>query len=300
MTITTKILADSICEGERLTTWEWTYPRFIHSEIMTHRALSKNAASSRAIPTAKLRERVINDPAIPIHWGARQAGMQADTEIKDIQMARAWWAESLDTIIKLHERGEALGLHKQVVNRMIEPGMNITIIVSGTEWPNFFHLRKHPDAEPNFQRLATLAWDEYHNHMPCPMNPGDWHLPLINKEDYSVVNGDVEILKKVSVGRCARVSYLTHDGKRDLAADVELHDRLLGTIDSGGPGHLSPFEHVAMAAGKGNRHGNFVGWKQYRKFFNYENGPDTSDKCMTCGCWGGRHVEQCPGKKCLT
>jgi thymidylate synthase ThyX len=292
--ITTKILKDSITDdGSRLTTWEWTYPRFIHAEIMTHRALSKNAASSRAIPTKALRQRVIDTPAIPVHWGARQAGMQAEREIDDIEQAKAWWTRSIDTLVRLHWEGEALGLHKQIVNRIIEPGMLITIIISGTDWANFFHLRNHPDAEPNFQRLASLAWNEYHNHMPTYVSPGGWHTPLVDKEEAIQLSEDD--LKKVSVGRCARVSYLTHDGKRDFAKDIELHDKLLGTIDSGGPGHLSPFEHVAQAVGNRNRHGNFEGWKQYRKCFNNENGPETV-KCEKCGCWNNNHVTICPAR----
>lgn len=290
--ITTKILKDSIIDGSRMTTFEWTYPRFIHSEVMTHRALSKNAASSRAIPAAKLRQRVIDTPAIPVHWGANQAGMQATNVVSDEVAALDWWLEGMDLMTAHHARGEALGLHKQIVNRVIEPWMLITVIISGTDWANFFHLRKHPDAEPNFQRLASLAWDEYHGHMPTQLNEGEWHMPLILDEDISTIQSSDD-LKKVSVGRCARVSYLTHEGKRDLQADIDLHDRLLGTIDSGGPGHLSPFEHVAMAVGQGARHGNLEGWKPYRKFFVNENGPDTSTKCKMCGCWEGRHVTSC-------
>jgi hypothetical protein len=289
--ITVKILKDSIIDGSRLTTWEWTYPRIIHSEVMTHRALSKNAASSRAIPAAKLRQRVIDTPAIPVHWGANQAGMQATNVVSDEVAALDWWLEGMDLMTAHHARGEALGLHKQIVNRVIEPWMLITVIISGTDWANFFHLRKHPDAEPNFQRLASLAWDEYHEHMPTPLQAGEWHMPLIFDEDKSTILLSDD-LKKVSVGRCARVSYLTHEGKRDLQADIDLHDRLLGTIDSGGPGHLSPFEHVAMAVGEGTRHGNLEGWKPYRKFFANENGPSTT-KCRVCGCWEQRHVKSC-------
>jgi hypothetical protein len=264
---------------------------------MTHRAISKNAASSRAIPVAKLRERIRSSPAVPIHWGANQAGMQANDEVQDIDTARRWWDNAMYEMLKYHSGGEGLGLHKQIVNRIIEPWMMITVIASGTDWANFFHLRDHPDAEPNFQRLASLMWDEYHENMPDYIDPGGWHLPLIDKEDVEAIKfsgfEDMDILKKVSVGRCARVSYLTHDGRRDMYKDVELHDKLLGTIDSGGPGHLSPFEHVAQAVGNKNRHGNFEGWKQYRKFFEKENGPDTSAKCPLCGCWEQRHVRNC-------
>ncbi len=290
--ITAKILADSITDGgSRLTTWELTYPRFIHSELMTHRVLSRNAASSRAIPAAKLREMIVYNPAVPVHWGAKQAGMQADHEVEAVADAKLWWLHGHAEACALHKKGEQLGLHKQIVNRVIEPWMHITVICSGTDWANFFHLRNHKDAEPNFQHLAALMWNEYHSNMPVYRDPGEWHLPLLD-ENEAIQLSEMD-RKKVAVGRCARVSYLTHDGKRDFTADIDLHDRLLGSLDSGGPGHMSPFEHIAVAVGNKKRHANFEGWKQYRAFFKNENGPDASEKCPGCGCWEGNHVKNC-------
>lgn len=287
-----RILADSIIEGSRLTTWELTYARYIHSEVMTHRVFSRNAASSRAIPASKLRERVINDPAVPVSWGANQKGMQATSEVNDVQQARAWWAEGLDMLIKHHEKGEALGLHKQVVNRYIEPGMQITIILSGTDFANFFHLRNHKDAEPNFQALAREMWEQYHDNTPEYMELGEWHLPLVTEDEKKTIQ--LSDLRKISTGRCARVSYLTHDGKRDIQADIDLHDRLLGGLESGDPGHMSPFEHIAVAVGNRERHANFEGWRQYRAMFAKENGPSTAEKCERCGIWTGGHTTGCP------
>lgn len=294
--ITAKILTDSITDdGARLTTWELSYPRFIHSELMTHRVLSKNSASSRAIPASKLRERITSQPVEPVHWGAKQAGMQADREIDDLALAREWWADARDLAVIMHERGEVLGLHKQVVNRIIEPFMTITVICSGTDWANFFHLRNHKDAEPNFQALAKLMWDEYHNHTPEYLELGYWHLPLVTEDEKKTIQ--LSDLRKISTGRCARVSYLTHDGKRDIQADIDLHDRLLGGLESGEPGHMSPFEHIAVAVGGQERHGNFSGWRQYRKCFNAEAGPDTSDRCERCGIWTGGHTIDCPARR---
>lgn len=78
----TRVLKDSVAPcGKRLTTWELTYPRFVHAELMTHRLFSRNSASSRAIPTEKLIERVEKDPAMPIFWGKNQKGMQAEVEM---------------------------------------------------------------------------------------------------------------------------------------------------------------------------------------------------------------------------
>lgn len=301
--IVTKILLDSITNGgSRLTTWELTYHRLFHSEVMTYREFSRNAASSRAIPASKLRQRIVDSPAVPVHWGANQKGMQAFKEVDDKAAAQEWWLRGRDLMVKHHEEGEALGLHKQVTNRVIEPWMMITVICSLTNPANLFHQRCHKDAEPNFQRLASSMRRDYYESTPTYRAPGDWHLPLIQDEDIAHAialswkgHGDVhEILRKVSTGRCARVSYLTHDGRRDLLEDIRLHDQLAATASLGEePMHASPFEHVAQAIGGRERSGNFEGWKQYRKFFPRESGPDTGDRCEQCGIWGGEHTRGC-------
>ena len=95
---------------------------------------------------------------------------------------------------------------------------------------------------------------------------GRWHLPLIQDDERSLPD---EELCKLSVARCARVSYLTHDGKRDHERDLDLYERLLG---GGANGHWSPFEHVATPAADPQQHSaNFVGWEQYRKRFPQEH-----------------------------
>lgn len=289
-----KILADSISQaGARLTTWELRYPRFIHAELMTHRLLSRNTASSRAIPCARMRENVLADPVVPVHFGANQKGMQAAQEVADKEAAINWWMKGLDRAALLHEEGERLGIHKQIVNRVIEPWMYITAIVSATEWGNFYHLRHHKDAQPEFQHLVQLMWPIYCRSKPKVLLPGQWHLPLIEEEDIDHANYIVlksyyccdicfdaeyvdsetqKLLRKVSVGRCARVSYLTHDGRRDFQADIDLCNRLANTANAGEPGHWSPFEHVAQAADEADyQSGNFRGWKQYRKEFPNEH-----------------------------
>jgi len=191
-----------------------------------------------------------------------------------------------------HLKGEQLGLHKQIINRVIEPWMQAAAVVSATDHANLFHLRKHGDAEPNYQVLATLAWELYHNHLPTEISMGEWHIPFLRPEDARLNTGQQ---LAVSVGRCARVSYLTHDGRRAIEEDIALHDRLAKTASLGAdPMHASPFEHQAMAFGGRIRIGNFEGWSQYRKMFMHEAGPDTSERCERCGCWGGRHVTGCP------
>lgn len=287
--IVVKIIADSITDGgSRLVTWCWDYPRMIHAEIMTHRSLSRNSASSRAIPPDHLRRRTESAPATPVYWGQNQKGMQASSEIEDTYEAEAWWRQGLAYMAVHHRKGEELGLHKQIVNRVIEPWMMIAVVVSATDHANLFHLRKHHAAEPHFQCLANLAWELFHNHMPTYIAPGGWHLPYVDG-----LGDPIELLRKISTARCARVSYLTHEGKRDTAADLKLHDQLASTLNGYEPGHFSPFEHPAMATGKRERHGNFEGWKQYRYLFEKQAGPDTSDRCERCGCWAGNHAYGC-------
>lgn len=280
----TRILKDSIAPcGKRLVTWELTYPRFVHAELMTHRLFSRNSASSRAIPVEKLMARIQEDPALPKWWGRNQAGMQAREELPpDLRLqAEELWLKARDLMLDVAGQLGALGLHKQLANRLIEPWMFITVIVSATEFDNWFHLRTHKDAQPEIAWVAKSMWEQYREHEPTPLVAGSWHLPLIDGEDRieaaKRLGRDesspevVGLLKKVAVGRCARVSYLTHDGKRDLDKDVELHDRLCSGPATGEPGHWSPFEHVAMALAEPGGSGNFIGWFQYRKEFVHEH-----------------------------
>ena len=288
MSISVKILADSIAPcGKRLTTKEWRYPRSIHSEIMTHKMLSKNSASSRAIPTPTLITRVVDDPFVPKYIGANQKGMQAGEELSEEQktLARKLWLDGRDNAVDTARKLLELGIHKQVVNRIIEPWMWITIIVSGTEWDNVWGLRCHEMAEPHFQELAYMSRDAMKESTPKQLKEGQWHTPLapVDDEDTRAISQHVVLtsttpeertgvglsalltggqgfaddgalatrlkaevektLLKISVGRCARVSYLTHDGRRAIEEDIALHDRLVVQT----PLHASPAEHVAQA-----------------------------------------------------
>jgi len=266
--IKAKVLADSISPcGKRLTTYECTYPRSIHSEILTHKVLSRNSASSRAIPTEKLIKRIEDDPFVPVYIGANQKGMQAGAELseEDRALAVAAWLTTRDFCVSQARGLVSTGVHKQVVNRMIEPWMWITVIISTTEDTNFFGLRDHEAAEPHFQELARKMRAARDASEPKHLRAGQWHLPLFGKDGcgheddwealalYLAKNDQHLAFKddagyyltaaKISVGRCARVSYLTHDGRRDLKDDIVLHDRLVVAR----PLHASPAEHVAQA-----------------------------------------------------
>lgn len=278
MGFTAVIIADSMSpDGVRLTTFEITFPRIILAEFNTHRVFSRNSASSRAIPVEKMIKRVLDDPYVPSSWGKNQKGMQAGEELGEearLGAERSWMA-ARDSAVGHATNMLGFGVHKQLTNRLLEPFMWHTVIVTATEWQNFFHLRNNAQAHPDIQIIAKMMQELYEHRVPRPLNYNEWHLPLIS--DFEMCVGVADLVEpseialsyadqiKVSVGRCARVSYLTHDGKREPQADIELHDRLLAS------GHLSPFEHVARPAVTVDTHpaecwsGNFRGWVQYRK-----------------------------------
>jgi thymidylate synthase ThyX len=279
----TKILLDSIAPcGKRLTTWELEYPRIVHAELMTHRLFSRNSASSRAIPVKKMLDKIMNDPVLPKWWGKNQPGMSAREELDLAEQEKAIkvWLKGRDQAVAIAEELLALNVHKQIANRVTEPWMFITVILSSTEFDNWDKLRDHPDAQPEIAWLAGDMIRERNKSTPVRLAEGDWHMPLLTEEDIefayqhqydSFIEGQgmsVDgFLKKISVGRCARVSYLTHDGKRDYNEDIKLHDKLI----SSEPLHMSPFEHVAQALAEPKWIGNFIGFKQYRKEFEKEH-----------------------------
>jgi thymidylate synthase ThyX len=259
-----KIIKDSLAPCKRrLTTFELRYPRFIHSELMTHRMFSRNASSSRAIPVDKMLQRIEENPAHPIWWGANEPGMKAKAELEGTALrdAKEQWRIAMEDAIRNARAMLALGVHKQIANRIVEPFSLITTIVTATNFENFFTLRYHADAQPEFGYLAKLMADVYYNTEPKKVPGGFWHLPYIQDDEWDL---NLEVLKKVSVARCARVSYLTHDGKRAIEKDLELYESLK---NGSGFGHWSPFEHVARALSYDLPSGNFRGWEQYRKTF---------------------------------
>jgi len=261
--ISAKVILDSISEsGARLITMELKYPRFVHAELMTHRVFSRNAASSRAIPIRKVIKMVEEDPATPVYWGKNKRGMSPGKEVEDSSEAMKAWLEARDSAVEHARKLKELGLHKQIVNRLLEPFQYITVICTATQWSNFFALRDHADAQ---QEIAALAKKmKYAQEMSIPVERV-WHMPYIQNNEMHL---DPTELRKISTARCARVSYLTHDGTRSIDKDLELHKRLLTGGDSG---HWSPFEHVAMASSDpGERSGNFTGWIQYRKMHGGE------------------------------
>lgn len=293
--ITAKIIADSIANGIRLTTMELKFHRFILPEFNTHRQFSRNASSSRAIPVEKMLEQVQEAPAMPIHWGHNQPGMQAREET-NARVVMDWdyyndceyigtreeaWIEASKNAVAKARAFNRAGYHKQIVNRLLEPFQYIKVIVTATEWDNFFKLRLHEDAQPEMMVLAEHMQAAMDNSVPAALQHGEWHLPYIGDLAY----GDdewypftTEQAIKCSVARCARVSYLNHDNSNpSIEKDIDLYNKLLEA------GHMSPFEHQAtpMRADSFNVHaedgithedrygnlwsGNFRGFLQYRQ-----------------------------------
>lgn len=285
--ITAEIILDSVGrENEvRATTFLLTYPRFIHSEFMTHRVFSRNAASSRAIPTSKMLERVREQPATFEFWGVNEPGMQASQEMNEEEQdfAELWWqrmanivANEVEGFQKAMKMTHGRTAHKQLINRALEPWLHMQTLVTSTEWDNFFELRDHPDAQPEFQVLARKMrdlYDGYNQGTEYPSNfqelsAGQWHLPYIRTEEFPEY--ELEDLLKISTARCARTSYFPQDATdTDPQKDIELHDRLVGQR----PRHSSPAEHQLLCQADRNFYYNSRGFIQYRQFLDSD------------GCW---------------
>jgi len=287
--IEVKIIADSynLEMRSRLTTFELVYPRFIHSELMTHRMFSRNAASSRAIPIDKVIELLQTNPAMPVHWGKNQAGMQANIEIENKEGAKLLWLAARDSAINHAIVMRDMGLHKQIVNRVLEPYQLIKTIVTATEFNNWFWLRDHADAQPEIKELAQKMHDAYMASSPQGLYEGEWHVPYVttirNRSfDLPFVYLDennnyitAEEARMISASCCAQVSYRKNDGSLEKASVV--FDRLINSV----PVHASPVEHIATPIVdsdefkiEGITHldkngqlwsGNLRGWVQFRQ-----------------------------------
>lgn len=283
-TISAKIIADSISPQDiRLTTMQLRYPKCIHSEFMTHRMFSRNASSSRAIPVERLIKDIMEDPYIPIHWGKNQRGMTANVECNElVNNPRAQlmlltreesWLRARDNAVSMACAFAKAGYHKQIINRLIEPWCHINVVITATDWSNFFALRDHGDAMPEIQALAQAMKKAMAESTPKLLKPGQWHTPYV---DHGYSENFPEGIK-CSVARCARVSYLTQEGKEpSVKEDLALYERLVAGI----PIHASPCEHQATPDiydfggpigemtedwKKPQLHGNLRGWIQFRK-----------------------------------
>lgn len=303
--ITAKIIAHSIApNGQQIVTFELEYQRFIHAEFLTHRLFSRNAASSRAIPVKTIIDQVRNNPAMPIHWGVNQSGMQAKGVLSDALTgpAKYLWKKAAHFAANIAEALTKVGLHKQATNRILEPFQTMKTVMTATCMDNFFWLRNHEDAQPEIRELARLMWEALQESTPARLESGDWHTPYYgdgywrlfehreNKTNADVDGVTLQEALAISSSCCAQVSYRKLDDTLEKAQMV--YKRLVESE----PVHASPFEHQAtpMDSPKftdavywqsGITHldrtgnfwsGNFISWIQHRQLIpnnvcmNYE------------------------------
>jgi thymidylate synthase ThyX len=300
--ITAKVVCDSISEqGKRITTFELEYPRFIHSEIMTQRELSKNCSSSRAIPFNKMVESIINNTGVPIHFGKNKSGMQASDEEVDAELATEYWLVARDAAIEQATKlgVDGIGLHKQLANRVTESFQMMKVVMTTTGLDNLLNLRLEKDAQPEYVMLAYKIYQAVSNSKPNILNKGQWHLPYVDFKysnefgfTYFDSKGDslsLEYAIRLSVASCAAVSYRTE------AMDMKKADKIFNMLINAEIVHASPFEHVAKPIITDNNSstnithitetweegithmrrngdlcsGNSVGWVQYRHLINH-------------------------------
>lgn len=305
--ISAEIIADSCTDVKyhsdapgvapsRLTTFVLRFPRIVLAEFNTHRMISKNSASSRAIPFKKMVEMVENEPFIPMGFQKDHKQMQGTEylEGEQLELAKKRWLMARDSAIHMAKcLNEESGVTKQLCNRVLEPFLMHTVVATGTDWANFFALRAHPAAEIHIADLAEKMLKAYNESTPKHLATGEWHIPFGDRFDddrimklcelekdfwheglsqHTLNQMEQKIRVKIATARCARVSYNNFEGKDDYAADLKLHD-ILST-----QGHWSPFEHCAKAANFDGYIGNFKGFRQYRKDFDGENKSDSRIK----------------------
>lgn len=313
--ISAQIVTDSVSAvtGTRITTMELVYHRFIHGELLVHRAFSRNAMSSRAVPVARMLELVDKTPAVPIHWGRNQSGMQSNGEIntpviigsvKAVMTREEAWDCAKNAVVNIAKSFSTSGYAKELVNRLLEPHQLVKVLVTATEWDNFFHLRLHKDAQPEIQELARVMKAAMQDSEPEVLQAGEWHLPYVEiisghhsgEREYAIYNEDtkqhtmltLEEALKVSASCAAQISYRRNNQSLEKALDI--YAKL---VDSE-PVHASAFEHAAMVMSEpvqsdkylwedGVTHmdkqgnlwsGNFKGFVQYRQLIpnNVYNG----------------------------
>lgn len=285
--ISALIIKDSRYNMHRLTTMEINFPRFILAEVLTHRMFSRNTSSSRAIATAAMIDQIRKSPAVPVHWGQNQPGMQATQETNNrvvvggnVYTNQEAWLYARDRALETATAFADSNYHKQVVNRLLEPWAMVKMVCSATDWSNFFELRCHPDAQPEIRVLAEQMQASLENSRPEQLDPDQYHLPYVNNDAWTACEAwaaeapgrvAMDAALQLSASCCAQVSYRTTD--ESLRKAFKIYHRLVGSH----PRHLSPFEHQAKPIlsikDRGVTHvdimgrpwcGNFCGFVQHR------------------------------------
>jgi len=279
--ITAKVIADSYYTNlhlHRATTLELEFPRFILAELNTHRVFSKNASSSRAIPTLKQIDVIQKAPVFPVRWGKNQPGMRASQDNlseEDQQEANRIWMEMVNAVAEGCKKLTALGVHKQWASRPLEWASTIKVVLTGTTFENFFHLRDHPDAQDEMIYLTQAVKTALNESTPKELKQGEWHLPYVSEEEFRTLGLNNALA--VSASRCARTSYKTHHGVTStLEDDLALFKKLTYGMDidnEDNPFHASPMEHQltpSIYERPTLMSGNSLGWTQFRKLIEFK------------------------------
>ena len=278
------------------------YWRAVHAELLTHREFNRNSGSSRAIPVQKMLDMVVNDTAGPQHWGLNQKGMQAEqendarvsvphhlfgslrqfcTESKELFRNTEFALDGLPNDVgwkfaawlaaEMSKAFSDAGYHKQIANRITEPYQYMNVVITATNWENFFALRCHPKAMPELRLLAEeieqLIADSLSNGRVQELRRGEWHVPYIDRlmgEDHLPIADQL----KLSTARCASTSYQTVEG---LPMTADVAQRVYDGLFSEPPIHASPAEHQAKVGGRNAYSDEFrsplrAPWLQHRKF----------------------------------
>lgn len=299
-----KIVLDSISpEGIRLPTVQFRQPRMIHSDFLTHRVFSRNGRSSRAVPVVTLLQEA-RHPYVP-HFLKNQPGMKAVEEFSkdEREEIEAIWRDMAEYTRLGVEKLSGLQVHKQWANRPLEWFGYIDVLLSSTDWNNYLALRDHEDAQPEIAMVAQAIRGALAASRPKLLQPGEWHLPYILEHDYEEAarhlhdversftqQAQIDLLKKISAARCARLTIKPFDGDGSFPSELERYRKLVLSR----PVHASPTEHQAtpdtrshyevirirdgqrqiMSSGldwdNRGEQGNFVGWRQGRKTIPYE------------------------------
>lgn len=267
-------------KGTTAYTLELVYPRIIHSEFMTHRMFSRNAMSSRATPVKTMIESLDEEHYVPKEFLKNQSGMVGGEPLseEDQKYAKGYWESAYYRTREIVSSLNNLGVHKQYINRLLEPFAFIKVIVTATEWDNFFKLRLAPDAQPEIQDLAKaikesmklkdeLELTSLNNVVSVPYITYEDILDTYNlfkTSDYTVLG---TVMACVSMARCARVSYYKHDGTTpSVVDDLRLAKRLLNSR------HLTPSEHIVYPILWEETEKNLKGFSSLRALIETDDG----------------------------
>jgi Thymidylate synthase complementing protein len=291
-----KVIADSCNEnGDRLITIEGSLPRIVLADFSKHRVFSFSGQSTRAVPVKKMVDLMNSNPFVPEVFGTNQAGMTAGYALEgdEAEAARRIWGFAKGAAGDFATQLANLNVHKQLTGRLLEPFSHMKIVLTSTEWSNFFRLRRHKDAQPELQIFANKIYEAIENSKPQVLSVNEWHLPYIEKKivvtedengesilstvyiaDNQMV--DLDTAKKYSAAKCATTSYRTE------TLTVEKAMNIFEQLVVSDPQHSVPTEHVArpleLNCGPfadsltthvdrwgGQWSGNFRSFGQYRK-----------------------------------